>query len=1467
MKKILFLFATILISNYSYGGNFKTDTTRGCLNTVITFQETGGGVGWEWDFGDSSSKVYTNPAAHPYYNSGIFTVTCRVTYSNGTTELITKTNYIIISSGPSVSLIANKTIICPGETIAFYAIVHPGGNAVNSYLWNFGDGSTSNLANPGHLYSSSGTRSVSLKVTDTIGCFNKVDSINYILIKPEPIANFAGSDSVFCVHNTSDTRQITFSNQSSSDATTFYWDFGDSTHSTQKNPSTKTYGVGSYTVKLIASNNYGCKDTLIKSNYIAVVIFEASFKASDTVLCGLGKTVTFTGTGYGTNFYKWNFGNGLYGVGTIGVTTTYNNPGKYTITTIATSRLGCSDTLVKQQAIWVYEDHIKPIFEIHDTDHCNPNASIICINHPIGDSTDDLGLSHVEWDFGDNTPYGYGDSVSHIYGNFGSFPLKIYVTTAYGCVFPAYTQNIDIYKLSASVHQTIPDISSGAKAGGCFPLTVQLKSQNIVSSSPIINHIWDWGESELWGSSATPDTTQTGTGTFGNYIYNYDTGIYMPTLYLINAQGCRDTIHSNPIPVGRSPLNDWTFTPVISCKSALQISATAYDSTYNHSLVAQARANAWEWYDSLGHLMAHTNPAQLTAIDTGWNNGYYLIAYHNDCPGNTVKHNKLMYACPPIIGIASPSSDLQGNTPIYCNWSPFDFDGGNGQNTRAWDSCVWRLGNDYHDTNGIYHPQTLILPTNSNPRGEIHPQNQYQYDSLGGLRMLKEHKGKLFVTLWAMNDNRNGNNRCGFCVDSVKQEINISIASLKLRALDIDSSMIHEICEDQTLLFYDSSYASDEIYAWGLSVWDSLRNMHYSTAEMMNNTKQAFTHPNNGKPSSDTINHVSNAFRYMFTDAGTYYIYLKDTSRFGCGMNNPSHPPFINEHIGPYENRTDTLRLVVNPKSIPAFTSNSPICFKDTLYITDSSYTLPPFENLRITNYLWRIGTLQDTTQNPKFNVNSPGLYGLSLKITNEKGCDTSFVTVNPITVMGLKVSFTTPNLPPPNNRKVCNKENVIFKNSSSYYSLTYNTMIPLTPSTSGLAYLWIFDKKDTVRSLNAQHTFNVDSSCWVHISLTITDMNGCTNSYTDSIWVIRPHSEFISGIHESNCPQLNVHFQDLSYAMDLSKASYKWDFGDTLNANYTISYLKNPVHTYPYAGTYSVKLIVTDEFGCTDTMIKPNYVKVGGPFGTFHNDTAEGCVPLKVIFSFSINNADTFYIFYGDGSSDMNTFIGAPMKHTYTSPGQFIPFMQLIKWDFNYNTGRFEKCVQGFALNDTISVLHFKPDFSIENSHQDILTNGAKALNINDSAYFNDKSEILPASIPVSYRWNFGDGQSNSSLVYNLSHQYNDTGIYLVELQIQHKSCVTKKVHTLRVDYPDNVIEPKGNSSLFIYPNPVQSQLYIQSDMSIESVEIIDLLGKIVIKSNYNLKCIDVSQLNKGVYFIRIKTENNTINRKIIKI
>ena len=84
-----------------------------------------------------------------------------------------------------------------------------------------------------------------------------------------------------------------------------------------------------------------------------------------------------------------------------------------------------------------------------------------------------------------------------------------------------------------------------------------------------------------------------------------------------------------------------------------------------------------------------------------------------------------------------------------------------------------------------------------------------------------------------------------------------------------------------------------------------------------------------------------------------------------------------------------------------------------------------------------------------------------------------------------------------------------------------------------------------------------------------------------------------------------------------------------------------------------------------------------------------------------------------------------------------------------------------------------------------------------------------------------------------------------------------------------DDAIEEQ-TSSFNIYPNPVNDMLYIETETEIEEVSIFDVYGR-----NQNLRSsetqnlsisVDVANLNSGVYFVRIKTENGEVVKRFVK-
>ncbi|MDA3787447.1 MAG: PKD domain-containing protein [Desulfobacula sp.] len=130
-----------------------------------------------WDFGDGQTSVLTSPS-HIYQGPGQYTVSLTVTGLNGSDTEV-KTQYItVLIPPPSAQFGANHTIALPGEIIRFSDLSQ---GQVTSRLWNFGDGQTSTLSNPGHAYQNPGKYTVSLTVNGPGGTDTGTKSY-YILI-------------------------------------------------------------------------------------------------------------------------------------------------------------------------------------------------------------------------------------------------------------------------------------------------------------------------------------------------------------------------------------------------------------------------------------------------------------------------------------------------------------------------------------------------------------------------------------------------------------------------------------------------------------------------------------------------------------------------------------------------------------------------------------------------------------------------------------------------------------------------------------------------------------------------------------------------------------------------------------------------------------------------------------------------------------------------------------------------------------------------------------------------------------------------------------------------------------------------------------------------------------------------------------------------------------------------------------
>lgn len=132
---------------------------------------------------------------------------------------------------------------------------------ITAWLWNFGDGSTSNQQNPVHNYSVPGDYTVTLTLTNSYGCVTVLSYADYVEAWPQPIADF------YMVPEIGKTYDPTITFYSNNTSQYWLWDFGDNTTSNFPPPVVHTYAESeaSYQVTLIVSTDEGCNDTITKT--------------------------------------------------------------------------------------------------------------------------------------------------------------------------------------------------------------------------------------------------------------------------------------------------------------------------------------------------------------------------------------------------------------------------------------------------------------------------------------------------------------------------------------------------------------------------------------------------------------------------------------------------------------------------------------------------------------------------------------------------------------------------------------------------------------------------------------------------------------------------------------------------------------------------------------------------------------------------------------------------------------------------------------------------------------------------------------------------------------------------------------------------------------------------------------------------------------------------------------------------
>ncbi|HEY0742069.1 MAG TPA: PKD domain-containing protein [Chryseosolibacter sp.] len=233
---------------------FTADRTAGCFPITVAFTDasTGNINSWSWDFGNGKTSNIQNPQVQ-YTEAGTYTVTLQV--SNGSqSDTEVKTGYIVVHSYPQVDFSFDKTSGCSPLTVHFTNLVSETSGIITSWQWVFGDGGTSNVANPSYTYYQAGSPSVSLKATNVYGCESTNTKVSAIDVFG-PDVQFTPSATTLCQVPS----LIQFDNQSTGlGVLQHHWNFGDGQTSDEMSPSHSFTEVGVFTVRLTTTDAQGC---------------------------------------------------------------------------------------------------------------------------------------------------------------------------------------------------------------------------------------------------------------------------------------------------------------------------------------------------------------------------------------------------------------------------------------------------------------------------------------------------------------------------------------------------------------------------------------------------------------------------------------------------------------------------------------------------------------------------------------------------------------------------------------------------------------------------------------------------------------------------------------------------------------------------------------------------------------------------------------------------------------------------------------------------------------------------------------------------------------------------------------------------------------------------------------------------------------------------------------------------------
>jgi gliding motility-associated-like protein len=1050
----------------------------------------------------------------------------------------------------------------------------------------------------------------------------------------------------------------------------------------------------------------------------------ANFTASPTSGCA-PQIVNFNDQSTGNPIYwRWDLGNGTISF-LQNPSATYFTPGQYTIKLVIEDGLGNRDSLTRTQYINIFPIPVVN-FSATPLSGCVPLTVQFTDLSTAGGSTITAWL----WDFGDGTT-GTVRNPTHIYTSAGNYNVTLRVTTISGC-----SKTLTRSSYIRASNGITANFTNTASTGCSLPVTITFT--NTSSGSGTLSYAWDFGDG---GTSTAQNPT---------HIYN-STGSFTVRLTVSSSTGCINTItRANAVVINfiRASFNS----PASTCINDAVI--------FTNTSTPAPTSVFWDFGDG-------TSSTTLSPSKTYTATGTYLVkmvAHLGACVDST---STIMNVYPKPSAAFSAINRNACQPPLTVNFTntstfpaSYFWDFGDGATSNFQNPAhTYTTYGSFHvklvvtnfvgcSDSLVFNDYVKILPPqasiNNLPQSNCAPLTwtftatvnspdpvvSYFWDLGDGTTSTLPNPTNTYPT--GSYDIKLIVTTLGGCQDTVIVPAGIIAddkpvanflanprdvcAKIDVNFMDQSTGNINRwlwdfgdggtsTVQNPAHHYDDTGYFSIRLIVWNNNCADTLILTDYvhisppiarftpsfdcAAPKTISFTDHSIGpdewHWNFGDGITSTAQHNVHAY----ADTGTYTVTLV----------------VVNHTSGCDDTQTQTIRIV---DEVANFTAT------DSITCRNSSITFNAVGNTAgtITSYNWNFGDGQTGTgPSIMHTYTNAGLYTVRLIITDISNCKDTLVKFQYIRINGPNAAFTIP------NGGSCLNNTVSFIDNS-----TDDGLHPITT--------WVWNFGDgTIQTFTAPpftHFYTLSGS--YNITLKTIDGIGCSDSTTNTHTIVISHP--VAAFTQSDttvCPSIDISFTNASTGPNLR---YLWNFGDGVTDT-----LINPVHNYTSEGNYTVRLLITDQYGCQDSA--NIIIHVAPPHASFTvSDTLSTCPPLIANFTNTSVNGNEATWDFGDGSTSNSP---NPV-HIYNTPGTYIAKLFVTGPGNNC----FDSTVQQIIVRGPLGTFSYSP------------LNGCSPLTVNFTAVSPDHP---------SYTWDFNDGSTVSTTDSLISYTYTLPGTYLPKI------------------------------------------------------------------------------------------------------